>query len=355
MSTAAVALACPRCAGEPDPEGGPGRLARCSRCGVLCRIEDPQGGNRLVASPAIEEHYARSAVQQELRDRGETGEFRAVGHEMLFAPFWRVESLVVGRLEGERQVASSSNFDRIRGMTERDDTSYNVNVASMLDELRGTRSEEVNKDLQGRRLAVIAACPLEELGLPTMDRMRQDAGGLGVRRPAESLGRVELFHSGVRELGTVLAPLMSRASAEEEADALLDDSESTRASGMSADRHEMTIVDRQVELLYYPVMTVRFLIDDRRGFGTVDAVTGKVVSLRYPQGSRGDERLHRRMIAVGSLFAGVIVGFAIRTMLGFQTGIVERLAVFTFAVIVLWLATSPWSPLLYDSKSENTP
>ena len=102
-------------------------------------------------------------------------------------------------------------------------------------------------------------------------------------------------------------------------------------------------------------MTVRFLIDDRRGFGTVDAVTGKVVSLRYPKGSRGEERLHRRMAAVGSLFAGIVVGFAIRTMLGSQTGIVERLAVFTFVVIVLWLATSPWSPLLYGTKSENAP
>ena len=48
----------------------------------------------------------------------------------------------------------------------------------------------------------------------------------------------------------------------------------------------------------------------------------------------GPDEVHRRMVALGSLFAGVALGFAIRTMIGFDSGVVERLAVFTFAVIV---------------------
>ena len=288
------ALTCPRCGGAPDPGTGPGRLARCSSCGVLGRIEDEAGQQRLVAMPAIDEEFAAGATAR--HEEGETGggTFHLHGCELIFAPYWRVESLLGGFLAGQRQ--------RTRRVLEHYMLENGQKVYQWED--RDDGMEDVSKEVQRSQLAVISACPLEEYGLPTLDRRRQSPGALGVGRPLGRLGVVRVFHGGLRRQGTVLDPLVQRSQALLEVQELLERQREGMVAGLSAAQLETVVLDQDICLLFYPAYLVHFQSSSGRATAAVDGVTGHVVAVRRPPAR---STIHdRRLLGLASVAAGVV-------------------------------------------------
>ncbi len=288
------AVACPRCGGSPDPEGGSGLLARCTDCGVLGRIEDAQGSGRLVALPAVDAELAARAVDRALAARDLAGAFRLHDSEVVFAPFWRVRSLLAGHLAGQRR--------RTKKMLERTTLENGATIFEWSEHDDGL--EPVKKEIQRDHMAVISACPLEEFGVPTLDGRRQGSDGLGAGAPLSRLGVVQVFHPDIRRQGTVLDPLLRREEAEAEAEALLARVRDGLGAGLVEAKVETSVLAREVTLLFYPLYLLRFQIGQLRGSAAVDAVRGRVIGLRLPA---GNSRLHdRRLLLAASLAAGCL-------------------------------------------------
>lgn len=298
------ALSCPRCGGVPNPEGGPGQLARCSSCGVLGRIEDDEGRHRLVVMPAVNAASSVQAIQHALAERGFAQHARVTGCETLFVPYWRLATTLAGRLEGERT--------RRTKVIERVYTDEGSPV--MVTSERDGGLETVRREIERQHLAYIAACPLEELGIPTLDRQRQMAGALRVHRPLDQMGEVVVFHPGLRKLGAFLDPLVGMRDAVAEGEILLGHYTAGLTTGMEPGATlDMEIVGRDVTLLFYPVHTVRFEIEGLRGAAVTDATTGEIVSLRLPE--RAEPAADRRFVGVLALGLGALSGSLVRLAL----------------------------------------
>jgi hypothetical protein len=287
------AVSCPRCGGVPDPAGGSGHLARCRSCGVLGRIHDPEGRQRLAALPAIAPEFAGRSVEQ---DSGGS-RIGVEACELVFVPFWRLSSLIVGSVRGQRR--------RTRKSLERLPNDNGQTLYQWVERDDGT--EDVDEDAERHHVAVVSACPLDELGIPTLDRYRQGAGRLGVRRPLDRLGEVVPFEASLRHRGTVLDPIVTAGQASEEADALVEQQERGFAGGLLPGAQvNATVIARDRVLLFYPVYLVRFRQAGLPCDAVVDAVSGTVVSQRAPETS---EVAHdRRLVSLAGLLAGLVAG-----------------------------------------------
>lgn len=287
------AVSCPRCGGVPDPAGGSGYLARCRSCGVLGRIHDPEGRQRLAVMAAITPEFAARSVEQ---DSGGS-RIDVEGCELVFVPFWRVSSLIVGSVRGQRR--------RTRKSLERLPTDSGQSLYQWVERDDGT--EDVDEDAERHHVAVVSACPLDELGVPTLDRYRQGAGRLGVRRPLDRLGEVVPFEASLRRRGTVLDPIVTAAQASEEADALVEQQERGFAGDLlPGARVDATVIARDRVLLFYPLYMVRFRRAGVPCDGIVDGVSGKVVSHSSPETS--DASHDRRLVSLAGLLAGLFAG-----------------------------------------------
>lgn len=294
--SAVLALSCPRCAGALDPEAGPGLLARCESCGVLARIEDESGLSRLAVMPAIDRDFAWQVTTEEARRKDGGADLRFVSSKMLFVPYWRIDSLIVGRVEGRRP--------RTRNVIERDfmpDGSSTVRTRQITDGF-----DDVEREIQKHLVFAIAACPLEELGLATLDRQRQDAQGLGIKQPLDRIGNLVHYSTRLREYGTVLDPLIQKQQALSHAEDLLSSYTSGLTRGLVDARIDTAVIDRHFEVIYYPVISLTFHVARRPARAVVDAVTGKVVSITLPEAVR--EWNDRRFVTLVALGAGWISG-----------------------------------------------
>ena len=287
------AVSCPRCGGVPDPAGGSGYLARCRSCGVLGRIHDPEGRQRLAVLPAIDRSFAARSVEQ---DAGGSG-IDVDACELVFVPFWRLSSLIVGSVQGQRR--------RTRKSLERMPNDNGQTLYQWVE--RDDGAEDVDEDAERHHVTVVSGCPLDELGIPTLDRYRQGAGRLGVRRALDRLGEVVVFEASLRDRGTVLDPIVTAGQASEEADALVEQQQRGFAGGLLPGAQvDATVIARDRVLFFYPVYLVRFRRAGLPGDAVVDGVSGKVVSRSSPETS---EACHdRRLLSLLGLLAGLLAG-----------------------------------------------
>ncbi|GAB4372877.1 MAG: hypothetical protein Kow0062_09540 [Acidobacteriota bacterium] len=301
----ATALSCPRCGGTPDPDGGPGLLARCSHCGVLGRIDDPEGWCRLVVIPRLEVDAARGFVEDALAGRGVSAQVTVVRSERLFLPWWRVVTLVAGRVDGQRELRNR--------VVERDIDDQGFSFYAVRETSEGV--EPVRREIQRRLVALVSGCPMDELGIPTLDRHRQLAGGLGVDDALEGDHDVRLFDPGLRRLGTFLDPLVPRADALRQADEVVAGRIEGFATGMlpGADIR-VEVLARDVTQFWYPVLHVVFDAGAHRGRAVIDACTGRAVSLALPHAA-GPTAADRRVAGLVALGLGALTGSVARLAL----------------------------------------
>ncbi len=292
-----TALACPRCGGTPVFEGTPGRLARCSSCGVLGRIDDPEGTGRVLVEPSLAPAVAADRLAGELARRGETDPLSLHGTELLYVPFWRIETLLVGRVRG-RRVRREKVLEQV--WLEDGQVAWHHRE-------KVTGEEVVDQEVQRVHVAIVSACPLEEHGLPTLDRHRQMGANLALDHRLEALGRLVPFDPAVRKRATVLDPLVPRPVAVEEAAALrvgwIDGLARELLPGAQV---ETVVLAEDVLLTWYPLVLCRFRVGHRRGSALVDAVTGHVAAVRLPP--RDTLPLDLRLVGTVALGTTWLVG-----------------------------------------------
>lgn len=291
------ALSCPRCGGSPDPEGGPGLLARCGHCGVLGRIDDDEGRNRLVVMPGVSAESSVLSLERGLHERGVSGTPRVIACETVFLPYWRVTTTLAGRLSGERP--------RVAKVIER--TYTDEGAAVMVARERDDGVEQVKREIERLHVALVAACPMEELGVPTLDSKRQMPGALRVNRPLEQMGEIVVFHPALRRQGTFLDPLVPRHAAIEEARVVRDGFIQGLTAGMLAGaRAEIEILSHDTSLIFYPMHAIRFESSGVRGTAASDATNGTLVSIRMPLASTS--HADRRFLGLLALALGGVSG-----------------------------------------------
>jgi hypothetical protein len=327
------AVTCPRCGGAPDPAGGSGRLARCRSCGVLGRIHDPDGRQRLAALPAIDRGFAMQALRDHAADQG-GGKLSIRGCELVFVPYWRLHSVIVGHVKGERR--------RVRKTLERITGDNGQSFYQWIE--RDDGSEPVTRDVERHHVALVAACPLDEYGIPTLDRFRQGAGRLGVKRPLHRLGEVVPFQPSLRQLGSVLDPIVTGARADAEADALVDQ----QRKGFAGDllpgaRVDATVIARDRMLLFYPVYVLRCERGGAAGRAVVDGISGHVVSLRGAGPSEAPQ--DRRLFSLAGLAAGLLAGSLVQLALApapWLAGVEARGLRFGLLLVAAGLLAGAW-------------
>lgn len=321
---AGAPLACPRCGGTPDPEGGPGLLARCGSCGLLGRISGEHARGRVVAPvrTTSDDALARIAHALEERGRGRGPEIAIDRRELVYVPYWRVETVLVGRIEGERSVV----IEEIKQAF--DDQGARRPIVRR----REDGVERVVKEVQEVHVAIVSACPLEEFGLPALDSRRQMPGELGVRRRADLLGPLTVFDPSLRDGATVLDPILGRERAIEEADLIVGRRvEGLRAGLLPGASVEVERIGRAASLLFYPVWLAWFGAGGRSGQAAVDGSTGALVSLRT--GRLPAAAMHRRALGVAALGAGLVVGGLLRASIFPPPLLAELEAKLTLAVL----------------------
>ncbi len=324
------ALSCPRCGGSPDPEGGPGLLARCPSCGVLGRIEGDEARGQVVVPAKVAAGDALDRLAAALAERG-LGELVVERHELVYVPYWRIETTLAGRIEGERHLVVEEikqDFDE-------------QGARRPIVRRREDGIEPVVKEVQELHVSLVSACPLEEFGLPALDRRRQMAGELGVRRRADLLGPLVVFTPALREAATVLDPIVGRERAQEEARAIV----ARRAEGLAAGLLPGAEVDverlgEDVTLIFYPVRLTWFRAAGRPGQAACDAATGALVSLRTAEPFAA--ALHRRALGLAALAAGFVVGGLLRVA-AFPPPILVGAGIGTrIAALALLLGAGSW-------------
>ena len=293
-------LSCPRCGGSPDPEGGPGWLARCASCGVLGRIEGSAARGQVVVPAALAAGEALDRLAAALAARG-TGEPAIERHELVYVPYWRVETTLAGRIEGERRVV----VEELKQVFDEQ------GARRPIVRRREDGVEKVVKEVQELHVALVSACPLEEFGLPALDRQRQMAGELGVRRRTDLMGPLAVFTPALRDDATVLDPIVGRDRALQEARAIVARREEGLAAGLLPGAEvDIECLGEEATLLYYPVRLAWFRTEGRAGHAAFDASTGALVSLRTAEPFA--VALHRRALGLAGLAAGFVVGGLLR-------------------------------------------
>jgi hypothetical protein len=294
------ALTCPRCGGTPDPEAGPGLLARCASCGVLGRIEGDPSQGRVVVRAALSAGEALDRLAAALAERG-SGPPAIERHELVFVPYWRVETTLAGRIEGERRVV----VEELRQAFDEQ------GARRPIVRRREDGTEAVVREIQEVQVALVSACPLEEFGLPALDRQRQMTGELGVRRRADLMGPLAVFTPALRDAATVLDPIVGRERALDEARAIVARREEGLAAGLLPGAVvEIERLGEEAALLFYPVRLSWFRVAGRPGQAAFDASTGALVSLRTAEPFAA--ALHRRALGLAALAAGFAVGSLLR-------------------------------------------
>ncbi len=306
MSDGGIAvLRCPQCGGTPDPGGGPGLLARCGSCRVLGRIVTPASSTPALAFlPAVTRGALPEILDAESATRGAPAP-RLTRGELLFVPFWRATAVIAGRVTGRRE-----RFERVL----RRDIDENGAVTYVQDVVRDG-AQDVDREVQQVKTVLVSACPLEEIGLPTLDRERQMPGRLGLPRAGASGAQVVVFHPGLRREGTTLDPLVRRAEAQAEVDAVLARACAGLGGGMLDAAVAAEVLSCTLGLVYYPVYACDVLGEDGAGSACVDGVTGDVIALRLPDEGPRVRRLERQFVAGAGLVTGFVAGELTRAAL----------------------------------------
>lgn len=295
-----LALTCARCGGELDPDGGPGLLARCVHCHVLGRIDDPEGRQRLVVRPVIDDEAARQAALSLLRHHGFREAPSRLQLERLLVPFWRVETLLLGQLEGERETV-----ERVLRRNYDDDGTVHYRI-----EQRHRERRNVSEEVQRLHVALVSACPLTELGVPLLDSRRQIHEPLDFDAAWTKPAALTVFSPELRTTATVLDPLITRRAAEAEADQLV----TAMVGGLTSDlvagaEARGEVLHRDASLLYYPLTYCRFELRRQPAYVMVDGTTGRAISYALPASSADrDRQVEQRLFALGGLMAGSVVG-----------------------------------------------
>jgi len=246
--------------------------------------------------------------------------FRLLGSELLYVPFWRITTVLVGRVEGTRE-RREKTLEKVT--LDNGQTFYAWKV-------RDCGVERVDRELEKVHVTLVTGCPLDELGLPTLGRHRQTGLDLPLHQPLESLGTVSLFDSAVRDGAEVLDPLVGRPQAEREAAALVEAYRSGLGSGMTGVANvETAVLDRSVLLVFYPLHHVRFTHGGRHGSAIVDAVRGVVASLDVP--ADPSSTLARRTRALAALGIAFVLGALARAALPFVEAALPASASWTLA------------------------
>jgi hypothetical protein len=289
-------IECPRCGDQPDPEGGTGYLARCRSCGVLGRIHFSESLTRLIALPV---HSADSLIAARMPDRAG----HQVEHELLMVPFWKIDSILVGKLSGERQRNSRS--------LERHVDDQGVTSYRFVD--KPGEIEAVERDVQRLHTCWISACPLTEQGVPLLDASRQSLGGLGLALAQSDRVALRVFSDRIRRQASVLDPLVSREVALTQADQLIAGVQRGLIAPLLPGAMARTeLLDRQVTLIYWPLLQIRDRQDET--LPLIDMIQGTDVGAigNVPQSSRSLERRLFGLLAIAcGLFSGGLARLAL--------------------------------------------
>jgi hypothetical protein len=267
---------------------------------VLGRIEGDDARGQVVVAATLAAGEALDRLASALAARG-AGEPAIERHELVYVPFWRVETTLAGRIEGERRIV----VEELRQAF--DDQGARRPIVRR----REDGVEKIVKEVQELHVALVSACPLEEFGLPALDRQRQMTGELGVRRRTDQLGPLAVFTPALRGTATVLDPIVGRERALDEARAIVARREEGLAAGLLPGAAvDVERLGEDATLLYYPVRLAWFRAGGHAGQAAFDASTGALVSLRTAEPFIAG--LHRRALGLAGLAAGFVVGSLLR-------------------------------------------
>lgn len=300
----ALAVSCPRCGGVPDPEGGPGHLARCRQCGILGRLHDPLSRQRLVARRCLDLDAALSVLGKSAVPNGEPGP-GLLSSELLYVPFWRTEAIVAGRVRGQRE--------RLERDVERviDDQG----LARYTTRRETGPPQEIDHEVQRMHTVFVSACPLTELGLPLLDHHRQQPGALALPQSPNGSVVFDVFSPSLRDDATVLDSLVPEHVASAEAALVLSAlSAGITSSLLPGAQAHTEILHNETTLIFWPVWHLRFAVGATRGEALIDGVGGGAIAVRLVE-ANSHNLFAKRLFGLIALSAGLFCGAIMRLSL----------------------------------------
>ena len=285
---------CPRCAGQLSVREGT-RISRCHHCGTSLLA---RGLLRYAVEPSLGRRQAEALLRRLLKGPEAppdlAGKALRQRTDLFFVPYWRFQATVVGRLRGTRTV-------RRRGFlpdTHSDSPGWTAGREI-------TREENVNRPVHEHWRATLSACPVEELGIPSLTPLRQRSAGMMVTRSLDGIPGLRFFDASLFDQGIVLDVMLPLDQARDRAEQLYRRFIETRGFDVSERQLRVMKLQERCHLLYYPVYRVRFRYAGRIYGATLDGLQGSVIRAHLPVEPRSSVAALQGAALLGSAVAAV--------------------------------------------------
>jgi len=305
------ALGCAKCGGALEVRES-AVLFRCAYCGT-CHLASSVGGEaRLVVPARIGRTEAERTVRGRFSDPSCPADLSAsatrIASELLYVPFWRFRATFVGSVHGTKEIVSRRPIRTFHGSEE--------GGGGFVIETEPVRvgEETVDEELQQIWRATVSACPLEDLGIPSLSSRRQLAGGLArLTAGAGDLPGLALLGSNPRG-GTLLDPMIPIEEARREADRLFERFVETRGAELRDREIAFERLQDRCSLLFYPVYRIRFQYRRRLYEGVVDGIEGRLVRAVLPASRAGELRTLVLLAGAGGAVTGLVLRWILREL-----------------------------------------
>jgi len=242
---------------------------------------------RYVLPASVGATEALRAVRRKLQEvdpRG-IGAARVRKPILYYVPFWHCTASVSGFVTGLDPVFREVEIPVAENDGE--GTGYAVVTTRRTRVREGARAEEREVRITGS--VNVSAANLEPLGIPSLSSESQlSLGGLGISRSTLPAG-LEVLHDESSREGVFVDPVVSLASAREQAAVYMKRLGSGVSHGLEQRWEYLALSGRRDALVYYPLWTVEFASRGRSFQTVVDGMSGRILRGRFPDG-RGDKR-----------------------------------------------------------------
>jgi len=323
-------LKCPACGGLLSSRGE--RVLACKYCGERSLVLIPDWMPSCYLKPRLDIVGARRAMVSLFKNPDvETGMLKTAhleSAELFFVPLYHLQARRVGSFlvkpqsqnlrQSQRQVIANSS-----SLTYHESWKEVRALEKLMNQKPDTKIiiSDVHRS--------VPAVRVEEWGLDSLDPERIV---LDAKSGYQAYNREQMDR-----MSTVLEPAVS---AEERVDQIFKMNEL-----ISTDQTE--IVDRRIDLVYYPVFRMRWRYQQKSFATTIDAITGQLLFARAP----ARQRARVLWLLLVSAAVGFSAGKILATLKFFIiTGVFGLSAMFILATILLFFVAFGWNMFRYSAE-----
>lgn len=319
-------MKCSNCGGLLSTRGE--RVLTCKYCGERSLVIIPDWMPSYYFKPKLDIGGARRAMVGLFKTKDvESGLLKTAkfeSGELFFAPIYQLRARRVGTFVVQPQAEQKYKFYNDQGG--RPVRSYMQGVNNLFNmETPGPDTRIIINDV----IRGLPAVKISEWGLDEIDPVQVLLEG---KNEYQTYNREQMD-----KIATVLEPTVS---VQERVDQIYKMTDLIKCD-------QTQIVDKRVDLVYYPVWRVRWRYQNKQYQNTIDAITGKILFARAPAKQASRVVWLLAISAAAGLSAGKMIGFLKIILL---TGALSAYVIAIFSTILMFFVALGWNMFRYSTE-----